>query len=102
MAATMPLILRTMNRHAEVMGYTTGWSPDDYVVLDQDKTVGRIHIETIHGEPRWLWSINTSPYVAPPPHTGMANSLEDAKQALKVRYEEMKRNGVRTFTDDPT
>ena len=93
----MTLILRAMNRHAELMGYTTGWSPDDYVVLDQERSVGRIHSETIHGEPKWQWSINTSPYPAPPPHTGMAKTLEDAKQAFKVRYEEMKRVGVRPF-----
>lgn len=93
----MPLILRPMNRQAELMGYTSGWSPDDYAVLDQDRTVGRIHGETIHGEPRWRWSINTSPYPAPPPHNGLAKTLEDAKQAFKKRYEEMKRAGVRPF-----
>ena len=93
----MPLILRPMNRHAQLMGYVTGWSPDDYAVLDEDRSVGRIHPETIHGELKWQWSINTSPYPAPPPHTGMTNSLDDAKQAFKVRYEEMKRMGVRPF-----
>jgi hypothetical protein len=97
----MPLILRRMNHHAQLTGNTTGWSLDDYVVLDQDRTVGRIHGVTIHGEPRWQWSINTSPYPAPPPHNGMATTLEDAKQAFKARYEEMKRAGVRPF-NDPT
>ena len=86
-----------MNRHAQLMGYVTGWSPDDYAVLDDGRSVGRIHTKTIHGEPKWLWSINTSPYPAPPPHTGMADTLEDAKQAFKVRYEERKRMGVRPF-----
>jgi hypothetical protein len=94
----MTLILRRMNRHAELMGWSTGWSPDDYVVLDQDRSVGRIYKETTQSEPRWCWSINTSPYPAPPPHNGIAKSLEDAKQAFKVRYEEMKRKGVRPFS----
>jgi hypothetical protein len=98
MTADSRLILRPMNRHAEIMGYTTGWFQDDYVVLDEDRTVGRIHSETIRGEPKWLWFINTSPYPAPPPHNGIAQTLEDAKQAFKARYEEMKRNGVRPFS----
>src|SRR5262249_28323178 len=93
----MPLLLRTMNRHAQLMGYVTGWSPGDYVVLDGEKPVGRIHTETIHGELKWQWSINTSPYLAPPPHNGFAPTLDDAKVAFKARYGEMKRLGVRPF-----
>jgi hypothetical protein len=86
-----------MNRHAEIMGYTPGWPQDDYVVLDEDRSVGRIHGVTIHGELKWHWSINTGPYPAPPPHNGVASTLEDAKQAFKIRYEEMKRAGVKPF-----
>jgi hypothetical protein len=63
---------------------------NDYAVLDGEKSVGRIYKE-VHGDPRWCWSINTSPYSAPPPHNGVAKTLEDA------RYEEMKRMGVRPF-----
>jgi hypothetical protein len=56
-----------------------------------------IHTETIHGELKWQWSINTSPYPAPPPHNGIAPTLDAAKQAFKARYEEMKRNGAKPF-----
>jgi hypothetical protein len=86
-----------MNRHAELMGWSTGWRPDDHVVLDQEKTVGRIYKEVIHSEPKWHWFINTSPYPAPAPHNGIAKTLEDVKQAFKMRYEEMKQKGVRPF-----
>jgi hypothetical protein len=53
----MTLILRTMKKHI-------GWddAKDDYVVLDGEKRVGRIYKE-MHGDPRWCWSINTSPFV---------------------------------------
>jgi hypothetical protein len=87
-----------MNRHAQLMGWSTDWTPDDYVVLDQDRPVGHIFKEAIQGELEWYWSIDTSPYPAPPPHNGMAKTLEDVKQAFKTRYEEMKRMGVRPFS----
>jgi hypothetical protein len=88
----MPLILRTMNRHM-------GWddAKDDYVVLDGEKSVGRIHNDTT--SPKWIWSVNTSPFPAPPPNNGVAESLEEAKQHFKQRYEEMKAAGVRPFSD---
>lgn len=58
----MPLILRPMNRHAEIMGDTPGWCSDDYVVLDQDRSGGRTHKELIQGDTKWRWAITTSPY----------------------------------------
>jgi hypothetical protein len=87
----MTLILRSMKKHM-------GWqdAKDDYVVLDGDQSVGRIYKET-HGDAKWCWSINTSPYPAPPPHTGVTKTLDEAKQEFKARYEEMKRMGVRPF-----
>jgi hypothetical protein len=87
----MTLILRTMKKH-------TGWedAKDDYVILDDaGNSVGRIHKDTT--SPRWIWSVNTSPYPAPPPNNGLAPTLEEAKQQFKVRYEEMKAQGVRPF-----
>jgi hypothetical protein len=72
-----------MNRHARLTGMVTGWSDDDYVVLDGERSVGRIYKTTIHGGPKWHWSINTSPYPAPPPHNGYALTLDDAKVAFK-------------------
>jgi len=46
----------------------------------------------------WHWSINTSPYPAPP-NNGYAPTLDAAKLAFKARYGEMKRNGVRPFDE---
>jgi hypothetical protein len=88
----MSLILRTMNKHL-------GWedTKNDYVVLDRDQSVGRIYKE--HNG-KWVWSVNTSPYPAPSPSNGVANSLEEAKQQFKQRYEEMKSQGVRPFSGD--
>jgi hypothetical protein len=40
-----------------------------------------------------------SPYPAPPPNNGFVKSLEEAKQQFKRRYEEMKAQGVRPFSD---
>jgi hypothetical protein len=59
------------------------WGEDDYAVVDPDinKHVGRINPETIHGEPRWLWFLQTEP--APPPNSGMADSLEEAMVEFK-------------------
>ena len=85
-----------MNRHARLMGWGDDWGEDDYVVLDQGQRVGRIYKER-HGDRPWCWSLNTSPYPAPPPHNGVAKTLDAAKQDFKARYEEMKRMGVRPF-----
>jgi hypothetical protein len=88
----MTLILRAMKKHM-------GWddAKDDYVILDGERSVGRIYKE--HGEARWSWSVNTSPFPAPPSNNGLAKSLEEAKQQFKERYEEMKAQGVRPFSD---
>ncbi len=57
--------------------------------------IGRIYKETIHGEPKWLWFLQCIPEAGPgrpipPPVQGMADSLDEAKAALKMRYEEPK------------
>jgi hypothetical protein len=38
--------------------YGVGDAKDDYVVLDGEKSIGRIYKE-IHGDPRWCWSFRT-------------------------------------------
>jgi hypothetical protein len=80
----MTLTLRTMDKHAQLMGWGDHWGKDDFVILDRDrKSVGRIHEDTTH-DARWIWSVNTSPYPAPAPHNGLAPTLESSQ-----RYEEM-------------
>jgi hypothetical protein len=88
----MTLILKTMKKHM-------GWedAKDDYVVLDGEKSIGRIY-KQVPGDTRRCWSINTSPYPAPPPNNGVATTFDAAKQDFKTRYEEMKRMGVRPFS----
>jgi hypothetical protein len=60
---------------------------DDYCVVDAGRVVGRIYPETNHGEPRWLWFLQTEP--APPANSGTALSAEGAKATFKRRYTEV-------------
>jgi hypothetical protein len=48
--------------------------------------VGRIYPQQIHGKPKWRWFLQTVP--APPPNSGIAATLREAKAAFKKRYEE--------------
>jgi hypothetical protein len=79
----------------QLVGWGGHWGDDDYVVLDQGRSVGRIY-EEMHGDPRWCWSINTSPYPAPPPHNGVTKTR--SKAGIQTRYEELKRMGVRSLS----
>jgi hypothetical protein len=63
----MTLILSTMKK-----AHRWEDAKDDYVVLEGHRSVGRIYTE--HGEARWFWSVNTSPYPAPPPNKDLAKS----------------------------
>jgi hypothetical protein len=56
------------DENGKLMGWGDNWGESDYVARDYGWSVGRIHKE-VHGDPRWCWSINTSPYPAPAPHT---------------------------------
>ncbi len=83
----MTLLLRKTRAHARIQGWSEGWSEDDYVILDGERVVGRIYRQQIHGEPRWLWFLQTDP--APPPNSGMGVTLDEAKAAFKKRYEQV-------------
>jgi hypothetical protein len=84
MLARMTLILRTMNKHAQLMRWGDHWGDDDYLVVDQRRSVGRIYKEG-HRDTRWCWSINTSPYPTPPPHNGVTTTFDAAKQEFKTQ-----------------
>jgi hypothetical protein len=76
----MTLIPRPMNKHARLMGWGDYWGPDDYVILDHGgRSVGRIYKDYTQGSPRWFWSVNTSPFPAPPANNSLAYSLDEAK-----------------------
>jgi hypothetical protein len=88
-ARPMTLLLRKTREQARIEGLDPrGWSEDDYSVVDGETCVGRIYKEPIHGEPKWLWFIQTEP--APPPNSGVTDTLEDAKADFKKRYQEVK------------
>jgi hypothetical protein len=85
----MTLRLRKTHVQARIDGLDpTIWDEDDYAILDEAK-VGRLYTQRIHGEMKWVWCLQTDP--APPPNTGIADTLDDAKAAFKKRYEEVKR-----------
>jgi hypothetical protein len=85
----MTLILHKMSAQARLDGLEPSiWADDDYAVA-HDVVIGRIYMEPIHGEPKWLWFLQTDP--APPPNQGISASLDEAKAALVKRYEEVKR-----------
>jgi hypothetical protein len=85
----MTLRLRKTRVQASIEGLDpTIWDEDDYAILDETK-VGRIYQQRIHGEPKWVWCLQTDP--APSPNRGIADTLDEAKAAFKTRYEEVKR-----------
>ncbi len=89
----LTLLLRKMREHARVRGYDPrydphDWSEDDYAIIDGETCVGRIYKEIIHGEPKWLWFLQTVP--APLPNRGKADTLEGAKTGFKRRYQEVR------------
>jgi hypothetical protein len=60
--------------------------PIDYAVVDETR-IGRTYREPIHGEMKWRWFLQTVP--APPPYSGMADTLDEAKAAFAKRYAEI-------------
>jgi hypothetical protein len=91
----MKLLLRKTRVQPRIEGLDPrGWSEDDYAVVDGETSVGRIYKETIHGEPKWRWFLQTAP--APPPNSGMADTLEEAKAGFKRRYAQVR--GLMTVT----
>jgi hypothetical protein len=84
----MTLILRKHRTQDRIEGREPlDWGEEDYIVVDETR-IGRIYKEWVHDEAKWLWFL-TLP--APPPNTGMADTLGEAKVALAKRYEEVKR-----------
>jgi hypothetical protein len=66
----MTLTLRTMKKHM-------GWddAKDDFAILDENgRSVGRIHKDTT--SPRWIWSVNTSPFSLRPRTTAWLPRLK--------------------------
>jgi hypothetical protein len=87
----MTLILRKSSAQARIEGRNPAiWPDDDFAIVDDDISVGRIH-----GEPKWRWSIQQIPEAGPgrpiaPPNFGYANTLDEAKAAFKKRYTQLR------------
>jgi hypothetical protein len=88
----MTLVLCRMRAHARIEGWSDqdAWSVDDYVVVDErrieyavveDTVVGRIYKETIHGEPKWRWFLQT----VPAPHRTRAWQIPWRRQKRPLR-----------------
>jgi hypothetical protein len=94
----MTLLLRKSSAQARIDGLDPRpWAngEDDYAVVE-DIIVGRIYREIILGKPKWRWFLRHIPEAGPgkpipPPNQGMADSLDEAKEALKQRYEQVRR-----------
>jgi hypothetical protein len=79
----MTLILRRMRAQDRIEGrepVDTG--EDDYAVVDEAR-IGRIY----HGVMKWRWFLHSEP--APPPNSGIADTLDEAKAAFAKRYAEI-------------
>jgi hypothetical protein len=79
----MTLTLRTINRHAQLMGWGDHWGK----TIWSSWTMMESRLDGFtKTPPRWIWSVNTSPFPAPPPNNGLAPTLEDAKQQGLQRH----------------
>ena len=69
----MTYLLRKTRAQARIEGWESAdWDENDYAVVDETR-FGRIYLERIHGEMKWLWFLQTDP--APPPNQGIADTL---------------------------
>jgi hypothetical protein len=57
--------------------------------LVDERQIGRIYKERVPAGVKWLWSLQVAR--APPPNEGIADTLDEAKEAFAKRYEEVKR-----------
>src|SRR5215471_18081486 len=80
-------LFRKSNVQALKEGWVQVWADDDFCVIDDERVVGCIRAEVILGHPKWRWAINGVPHGLPPPHNGIAATLNGAKAAFKDRYE---------------
>jgi hypothetical protein len=84
----MTLLLRTLRRQEEIESrpHIIDWQPDDYAVVDDKAVVGRIRREKLPAGAKWCWFLQTAP-IAPPPNSGSAATLAEAKAEFRARYE---------------
>lgn len=83
----MRFIIRTQARQAQVEGKEpSSANPDDYAVIIDGPVVGRIYSNPVH-HGKWNWALQS-----PTGSIGYADSLDEAKEALKQKwFEETKK-----------
>ena len=83
----MTLILSRMRAQDRIEGRApVDTGEDDYAVVDEAR-IGRIYREPVHGVMKWRWFLHSEP--APPPNSGIADTLDEAKAAFAKRYAEI-------------
>ena len=83
----MTLILSRMRAQDRIEGRApVDTGEDDYAVVAEAR-IGRIYREPVHGEMKWRLFPQTVP--APPPNSGMADTLDEAKATFAKRYAEI-------------
>lgn len=87
----MTLLLRKQRHQELIEGRkpVIDWKDDDYAVLDDGTRIGRIYRERLPAGERWRWFIQVMG--APPPNNGMRDTLDEAKAAIKAKYEAVRR-----------
>ena len=84
----MAIALRTQRGQERIEGLAPviNWRENDYAVLDDETVIGRIYREQIPAGVKWRWFLQVTG--APPPNSGSADTLDEAKAALTVSYEQ--------------
>jgi hypothetical protein len=86
----MTVFLRKMRAHDVIEGKEPGpWGEDDYAVVE-GRLIGRIYRDRVPGgETKWRWFLQSGPGV-PQPNAGEADTLDEAKEALAERYQQLR------------
>jgi hypothetical protein len=85
------IFLRKMKAHVVIEGRDSApWSNDDDYAVVEGKLIGRVYRDRVPGgETKWRWFLQSGP-VVPPPNSGEADTLEEAKAALAERHQRLR------------
>jgi hypothetical protein len=87
----MTLLLRRQNAQDRIEGRKPfGWEDTDYAVLDDETRVGRMYLEQMPAGANWCWFLQVMG--APPPKSGIADTLDEAKAEIAAAYERCRKN----------
>ena len=81
----MTLLLRRQNAQDRHEGREPlPWEHDDFAVLDDERRIGRMYREQLPGGDKWCWFLQVMG--APPPNSGTADTLDEAKAGIAEAY----------------